>query len=277
MQPASTEPASSDPVSKAADETAREHPLPAASTEIAGLEITDLKDALQELQSTTDLWDRLAQQIKSVSEEGDLDAAKAGLAATVVAARAKSVEQHRKLGSLLSNILNKLYATPNVAGAAPGFEGQPESGPKTDPLTGLLTRPSAETDLTRTCGEPADCFLAMFVVKRVALINARFGYARGDQVLLKVVLHLMQLLPNFNGLYRWAPCAFLGIPPANTSNKEMRSRIQTIELARLTATLEWEGRSAMVPVAMDCRIVSVKDFPTPSELFLRLDTLAADA
>jgi hypothetical protein len=53
--------------------------------------------------------------------------------------------------------------------------------------------------------------------------------------------------------------------------------VQLIELARLTPTLEWEGRSAMVAVVIDCRMVSAKDFGTPSDLFLRLDTLAADA
>src|SRR6202451_4613949 len=166
------QPPSAEPVSKATDETAREHPLHATSTEIADLEVTDLKDALQELEKSTDRWDQIEQQIKSVSADDDLHAAKAGLAATVVAARAEFVEQHRRRDSRLANLLNKLYATPNAAGATPGFEGKPESGPKTDPLTGLLARPSAETDLIRTCGEPADCYLALFVVKRVALINA---------------------------------------------------------------------------------------------------------
>ena len=65
--------------------------------------------------------------------------------------------------------------------------------------------------------------------------------------------------------------------PPNVVYKELQGKVQMIELTRLTPTLEWEGRSAMMPVVIDCRIVSVRDFGTPSDLFLRLDTLAADA
>jgi GGDEF domain-containing protein len=146
-----------------------------------------------------------------------------------------------------------------------------------DQLTGLPARAYAEAELARAHGQSPDCYLALFIVKRLALINAKFGYSRGDQVLLKVVVHLAQSLPEFNNLFRWAPCAFLTMAPLNTSYKDLRAKIQIIELTRMTPTLEWEGRSAMVPVVIDCRIVSVKDFGTPSDLFLRLDTLATDA
>jgi GGDEF domain-containing protein len=153
------------------------------------------------------------------------------------------------------------------------------SGPDYTPdqLTGLPSRASAETELVRAHAQSEDCYLALFVVKRLALINAKFGYSRGDQVLLKVVVHLAQAMSDFNNLSRWAPCAFLTVAPPNTSFKELRGKVQLVELTRMTPTLEWEGRSAMVPVAIDCRIVSVKDFGTPSDLFLRLDTLSADA
>jgi GGDEF domain-containing protein len=146
-----------------------------------------------------------------------------------------------------------------------------------DALTGWASRAYAEFELGRALGQSDDCFLALFIVKRLALINARFGYARGDQVLLKVVVHLAQSLPGYDKLFRWSPCAFLAVAPPATSYKDFRGRIQVIELTRLTPTLEWEGRSAMVPVIIDCRIISAKDFGTASDLFLRLDTLAADA
>jgi GGDEF domain-containing protein len=146
-----------------------------------------------------------------------------------------------------------------------------------DQLTGLPGRAAAEADLARAHGQPEDCYVALFIVKRLALINAKFGYSRGDQVLLKVVVHLAQAMPDFNNLYRWAPCAFITTAPPGTSYKQLRAKVQHIELTRMTPTLEWEGHTAMVPMAIDCRIVSVKDFETPSDLFLRLDTLAADA
>jgi GGDEF domain-containing protein len=148
--------------------------------------------------------------------------------------------------------------------------------PLHDALTGLPARAYAEGDLARAFEDTGDCFLAIFAVKRLALINAKFGYARGDQVLLKVVAHLARSLPDFNLFYRWTPCAFLTVAPAGTSFRELRAKVQFIELTRITPTIEWEGHNAMVPVALDCRVLSIKDFSAVSELFLRLDTYAAD-
>ena len=181
---------------------------------------------------------------------------------------AEVLEARQQLGALLSGVISQ------VAGEAP----QPRAPVYTlDPLTGLPSRARAEADLREVHTQCQDCFLALFVVKRLALINAKFGYARGDDVLKKVVLHLSQSLQESGNLFRWAPCAFLTLAPEHTSYKELRSKIQMIELARLTPTLEWEGRSAMVPIFIDCRIVPVKEFSSASDLFLRLDTLASDA
>jgi GGDEF domain-containing protein len=241
----------------------------------AASELSNAIQALPGMQGNAERWNRVEDQIKALSPADNLDVAKARLCADVAVARAEALEERQKIGTLFSGMLSKLE-TPaeQKAREAP----QPESqGYKSDQLTGLPSRVKAEVELTRVHGQPVDCHLALFVVKRLALINAKFGYARGDEVLLKVVAHLAQLLPNFNNLFRWAPCAFLTIAPPNFTYKDLRSTVQAIELARLTPTLEWEGRSAMVPVVIDCRIVPVKDFGRPSELFLRLDTLATDS
>jgi GGDEF domain-containing protein len=218
-----------------------------------------------EFAAVAEHWNTVEEQIKAISTNDDLEAVKAQLTAQIASARQEALQ-------IAANIESQ------TSGRVIG-EGS-TTGPNafmTDPLTGLPTRAYAEAELARAHGEPADCYLALFVVKRLALINAKFGYSRGDQVLLKVVVHLAQSLPEFNNLFRWAPCAFLTVAPPKTSYKELRSKVQIIELTRMTPTLEWEGRTAMVPVVIDCRIVSVKDFGTVSDLFLRLDTLAADA
>lgn len=240
----------------------------------AALELASAIQTLPAMQANAERWNRVEEQIKAVSNGDDLEVAKARLCADVAVARAEALQERQKVGGLFSDVLGKLETPPDPAPSEALLPGIP--GSKPDPLTGLPARLYAESELTRAHGQSADCYLALFVVKRLALINAKFGYARGDEVLLKVVMHLAQLLPNFNNLFRWAPCAFLTIAPANLSYKDLRARVQAIELARLTPTLEWEGRSAMVPVVMDCRIVPVKEFGTPSDLFLRLDTLAAD-
>lgn len=237
---------------------------------------SELASAIKELpgiQGPAERLNLLEAQINAISDEDDLEVIKARLRAEVAMARAEALQQRKAISELFSGVIGKLDLP--VAQLA---DEQTAAGSVyvPDQLTGLPARAYAEAELTRAHAQFPDCYLALFVVKRLALINAKFGYSRGDQVLLKVVVHLAQSLPDFNNLFRWAPCAFLTVAPPNTTYKDLRSKVQLIELTRMTPTLEWQGRSAMVPVAIDCRIVSVKEFGTPSDLFLRLDTLASD-
>lgn len=237
-------------------------------------ELAGAIQALPGMQGNAERWNHVEDQIKAISPEDDLEVAKARLCADVAIARAEALQERKKVGALFSGMLGKLESPP----AAKASESpQPENpGFQTDQLTGLPARVYAELELKRAHAQAADCYLALFVVKRLALINSKFGYARGDEVLLKVVVHLAQSLPDFKNLFRWTPCAFVSVAPPNITYKELRSKVQTIELTRFTPTLEWEGRSAMVPVVIDCRLISVKDFGTTSDLFLRLDTLATE-
>jgi GGDEF domain-containing protein len=235
----------------------------------AAQELAQATQALPAIQRSAERWNRVEEQIKAIAPGENLEVAKARLCATVAVARAETFEQHHEIEALLSEITGKLDL--RAAGSQDaGAQHLP------DPLTGLPARAQAENELTRVHGQTEEIYLTLFVVKRLALINAKFGYARGDEVLLKVVVHLVHSLQGFNNLFRWAPCAFLTIAPSHLTYKELRAKIQAIEISRLTPTLEWEGRSAMVPVAIDCRILSAKDFEMPSNLFLRLDALATE-
>ena len=243
-------------------------PFPSKITEPAAVE-QDLSIVLRGLQENAERWTRLEEQIKSISADDDLEVVKAQLCAEVAAARAATLQEPKKITALLMDGLSKR----DVAGIETGTQDSPLG---LDPLTGLPVRAYAESELSRAQVESADCYLALFIVKRLSLINAKFGYSRGDQVLLKIITQLAQSLPEFKSLFRWSPCAFLAIAPPNISYKELRSKVHAIEITRMTPVLEWEGRSAMVPVTLDCRILSLKDFAMLSDLFLRLDTLAAD-
>lgn len=226
---------------------------------------------LREMQASADRWSDMEEKIKEISTEDDLEVIKAKLCADVATARAEALQDRKKISDLFSGVMAKLDLPPLEAS---------QSGASIytlDQLTGLPARAYAETELSRAHAQTEDCYLALFIVKRLALINAKFGYSRGNQVLLKVVTQLAQSMPDLKSLFRWAPCAFLAMAPPSVSYKELRSKVHVIEITRMTPVLEWEGHSAMVPVTLDCRIISLKDFETPSDLFLRLDTLAADA
>jgi GGDEF domain-containing protein len=140
-----------------------------------------------------------------------------------------------------------------------------------DSLTGLPGRAQAEAELAMAHELAQECHVALFAVKRLDLINAKFGYLRGDQVLMKVVQYLAETVPNSQGLFRWTPCSFLLIAPA-VSHDELRRRVQAISLHRITPMLEWEGHSALVPITLEGHMQSVHDSPTLDSLRETLDT-----
>jgi len=225
-------------------------------------------------QAPADRLQSLEQLVGELSLD-DLAASKARLISEIEKVRAEAVQERQKIGDLIADAVTQMgtasgQATSNSARVT-GLAYTP------DPLTGLASRAYAEGELSRAhAAKTTDCHLAIFVIKRLALINAKFGFAKGDQVLLKVVAHLTQGLAEFDCLFRWTPCSFVTMTPPDTSLRELRSKVQLIERTRVTPTLEWEGRSAMVPITLDCHIVSLKDFGAAWELFLRLDTLASD-
>jgi hypothetical protein len=229
--------------------------------------------ALEELNGSTDRLATIEQQIGAVSSLEDLASIKTRLKSELAMARAEALQERQKILGLISYTATQLA----VPGHPPSARVSGENtGYVLDRLTGLPMRAYAESELAQSFEKGADCYLVIFVVKRLALINAKFGFARGDQVLLKVVAHLAQSLPDFQDFFRWTPCSFVGVAPPHLAFRELRSKVQVIELTRITPTLEWQGHAAMVPVALDCRVISLKDFGTLPELFLRLDTLASD-
>jgi GGDEF domain-containing protein len=238
---------------------------------------SDLAAATKGLAGVQGPADRLAsleQQIGAISNADDLASIKSKLISEVTLARTEAQQERQKVSDLISGTITELSApSGSAASGVPHVLGG--SGYLPDPLTGLPARREAEVELIKAHELPIDTYLAIFVVKRLALINSKFGFARGDQLLIKVASQLGQSLAEFNRLFRWAPCAFITLAPPGTAYRELRSKVQVIEVTRMTPTLEWQGRSAMVPVALDCRVISTKDFGTASELFLRLDTFAS--
>jgi GGDEF domain-containing protein len=250
------------------------------ANEIVSRQRTGLAKASSDLAAAKDLAfgqgpsDRLAsleQQINALSSGDDLAKIKSRMISEVAMARAEALQERQKVSDLISGTITQLAPPEPSRCHVSHVVG---SDYAVDALTGL-PRAYAENELRRSHDLPIDTYLAIFVVKRLALINSKFGFARGDQLLIKVAGALAQSMPEFGSLFRWAPCAFLTLPPPGTAYRELRSKVQVIEVTRMTPTLEWQGRSAMVPVALDCRVVSVKDFSTASELFLRLDSFAS--
>ena len=235
-------------------------------------DLSDLMKILVTTQPVSKAIRTLGTEIERASEKGELPGSNAAvLRQALEHARGEVINTRKQVGQLLSSTIARVRALEQddtAAGPGPGRSSQ------TDTVTGLPGRSHAEAELAKIHAETADRLLALFAVKRLDVINAKFGYLRGDQVLLRIVQHLAQAIPDSNTLFRWTPCSFLMIVSPSGSSEELRKRVQMISSDRVTMTLEWEGRTALVPVAVDGQVLSSRESASLDSLCRTLDGLA---
>lgn len=224
--------------------------------------------ALPEPPSTQ--FQEIEEQLDAISDLDDLEEARDKIRDGLGLLR-NGMLKMQEFGGVVSEAIERWRASQQVGSKSAGVAHAP------DPLTGLPGRDYAQSELARTLVQFPNCQIAFFVVRRLNLINAKFGFSRGDEVLLKVVQMLAQALPDFSNMFRWSPCAFLIITSPNMGPDTVRDQVQMVEYHRMTPTLEWEGKSAMVSVGIEWKVMSVGEFNETDSLFQRLDSLASGA
>lgn len=138
----------------------------------------------------------------------------------------------------------------------PGQPVQAFAHPKdADPVTGLPSKREAEKALRYAVASPAGKFVIVVVVNRVNAVNARFGYAAGDQILTRCAAHFRAGLSQSDEMYRWHGPAFLAILSRNTRIDEVRSEIRRFADAHLEQNIEVGNRSILIPVSSNWSVL----------------------
>jgi GGDEF domain-containing protein len=208
-------------------------------------------------------------------------------------AKASAMEEFRSLGVRLSECLEALReenlqqrerANQNLvelrrelAASSPRAPAERAAGPKTsvDTLSGLPLRAQAN-DALETAIESGDRgFVAIFVVDRVHLINGRFGYAVGDQMLLLFHQHLAENLKDRDQLFRWTGPVFLALLHRPNLPEAVRTEIKRLNAIRLETTVQIGARSILLPVAGTSTVFSLFEFDTAASVVQKVDAFVA--
>ncbi len=152
------------------------------------------------------------------------------------------------------------------ASAAPGEE------PRPDPVTGLPGRAAAEAALIASSRQDRPAFAAVFVIDRLELINTRFGYAIGDNVLLAFSQHVAQCLSRADKMYRWSGPALLALLERDRPVLQVREELARFANQRMERTFQAGNRSVLLPVASNWSLFPLAQFRPVQLLFYQLDT-----
>jgi diguanylate cyclase (GGDEF)-like protein len=204
--------------------------------------------------------------------------------------RTRAVEEVRRFGAQLADCLQGIRAdslrrTQRMEQILSALRRKVQTPPwgeqadvlqlNTDGSAGLPTRPKAEAALDTVLKAGGYGFVAAYVVDRVQLINARFGYAVGDEILAVFQKHLKQGLKQTDQLFRWTGPAFVVLMDRTGLSEGVRAEVNRLTSAKLETTVHLDHRSVLLPVTSTSAIFSLFETPSAAVLIQQIDAFTA--
>jgi GGDEF domain-containing protein len=184
--------------------------------------------------------------------------------------RDRTLHQRERMAQALTQLHEQLEIAHGLR------SGQSKNAAAPDTLTGLRARGCAEHALAAVLDAGVPAFAALFVMDHLHLINARYGYSTGDQMVHVVCNHLASALSPGDRLFRWTGPAFIALMERVESVAEVEAEITRMGLAQLKVTVQIGNGSVSLPIStvpLLMPLAAVKSFP---ELARRMDAFIGE-
>ena len=183
--------------------------------------------------------------------------------------QSETARQHQRHEEALAQLRHEVESAwrPSATPAASPSKG--------DSFSGLPLRTKAESALEEATRLGGHGFVIAFVIDRVQLINARFGYAVGDQILVLFREHLATNLQAGDQLFRWTGPVFLALLDRPNLPDGVRSEVKRITSAKLETTVQIGTRSVLLPVASTAAVFSLFEIDSTASLIEQIDAFVA--
>jgi GGDEF domain-containing protein len=140
--------------------------------------------------------------------------------------------------------------------------GRMQSAHHLDACTGLPVRSEAESALREAADGAVPVCAAIFYLHRMALTNARFGEAIGNQVIQACSEHVAaHAIKSTDRLYRWSGPAFLAILYRSDSLVTVGGEVQRLVCSPLSRFFETATRSVYLPMKISGEVIPVHGRP----------------
>ncbi len=149
--------------------------------------------------------------------------------------------------------------------------------PEIDKVTGLEEREGAERAMAAARGRGGLSYAALFVVDRLHLINAQFGYSTGDRILREFCVHLKSSLLSEDQLFRWTGPAFLAVIERSEEPAEIEADMQRIAGGRLEAAVQIGNGCVRLPIVRSALLLPLAGAGTLANVISQMDAFTAQA
>jgi GGDEF domain-containing protein len=181
------------------------------------------------------------------------------------------LRQRDQLGRSLTLLRERLAGVQDLQIAA-GFECEPTL----DDLTGLPFRWAAESAFVQAIKRGGSEYAAVFLVSQLHLVNARFGYATGDRILLTVANHLAEKLPGPSRLFRWTGPVFVALMTRSGPLGEVEEEIRKITGGRIETDVQIGNGSVLLPAVVNSLVVPLSGVSSAHELTSAIDNFVSE-
>ena len=211
----------------------------------------------------------LERQVQVATSAASLAECRTKLGDCLSTLRGESERQQQKTNEMVSRLRSELNHN------GPIRENNPSGA---DPVSGLPSRPDAEAVLTAQINNPAaNTFAVLFCVQRVDIINKKYGYEAGDQMLRTFLDHMRQYMTIVDQLFRWSGPAFLAVAQRPGGEDSFRWEIARIVGKRLEHELVLNKRSALLPITSSSLMLDLAKEGTVEEVVKKLDEFVASS
>ena len=142
-----------------------------------------------------------------------------------------------------------------------------------DEITTLPGPAAAERAFAEALATPGRKYIVTMVVSRVQAINARFGYAAGNEVINAWRDHVQRHLSGRDRLFRWRGPALVGLLERRDAIDAVRSEVGRFASKPLEWTLETANRSVLIPISAGWSVVGL--LPPAAGVAKHIETFVA--
>jgi GGDEF domain-containing protein len=182
--------------------------------------------------------------------------------------RVQTLRQHERADQNLAQLRSQVESSSRA---------KPSAGvqPKMDSLSGLPLRAQAEHVLDTAIQSGGQGFVVAFIIDRVHLINARFGYGVGDQILTLFRQHLAEHLEEGDQLFRWTGPVFLALIDRPSLPEGVRAEVKRVTSKKLETTVQIGSRFVLLPVSSSALVISLREAESAATIIEQVDAFVA--
>lgn len=204
---------------------------------------------------------KISQQVERASAIEDIRLLKIRLAECVRELEQEAARSREESSRLITHLKSEVTRLAGLGSREPRF----------DPVTGLASRPEAERAIEAACTQKRHVWAVVFAVERLPLVNNRFGYAAGDQLLNAFLARLRTFLQPGDSVFRWSGPAFVALLERESSEAALEREVRHFAAQRQEEFLEAPGRSGLVSVTVAWAIVPIFQHSAAAPVIAKID------